>query len=59
MILPILTTMDLPDIFTLDMLPEDNHRQKMLFAPDNYAQFDMNAECRFLLPVHAQHAAAE
>jgi hypothetical protein len=26
----------LPDILTLDMLPEDNHRQKQLFAPDNY-----------------------
>jgi len=26
----------LMDIMTLDMLPEDNHRQKQLFAPDNY-----------------------
>ena len=25
-----------PDVFTLDMLPDDNHRQKLLFAPDNY-----------------------
>lgn len=24
------------DIFTLDMLPEDNRRQKLLYAPDNY-----------------------
>ena len=32
----------LPDIMTLDMLPEDNRRQKLLFAPDNYEQFDMN-----------------
>jgi len=31
----------LPDIFTLDMLPEDNHRQKLLFAPDNYEKFDV------------------
>lgn len=30
----------LPDIFTLDMLPEDNHRQKLLFAPDNYEMFN-------------------
>ena len=30
-----------PDIFTLDMLPEDNHRQKLLFAPDNYEKFDV------------------
>ncbi len=34
----------LPDIFTLDMLPEDNHRQKLLFAPDNYEMF--NAKLR-------------
>ena len=26
----------LPDIFTSDMLPEDNRRQKLLFGPDNY-----------------------
>lgn len=26
----------LADIFTLDMLPEDNRRQKLLYAPDNY-----------------------
>ncbi|HEY0742363.1 MAG TPA: VCBS repeat-containing protein [Chryseosolibacter sp.] len=31
-----------PEIFTLDMLPEDNHRQKLLMAPDNYAKFDLN-----------------
>ena len=30
-----------PDIFTLDMLPEDNHRQKLLFSPDNYEKFDL------------------
>ena len=37
----------LPDIFTLDMLPEDNHRQKMLSAPDNYEQFDINLRVGF------------
>ena len=37
----------LPDIFTLDMLPEDNHRQKMLEAPDNYALFDINLNAGF------------
>ncbi|MDQ2721606.1 MAG: VCBS repeat-containing protein [Bacteroidota bacterium] len=31
----------LPDIFTLDMLPEDNHRQKLLLAPDNYGKFNL------------------
>jgi len=31
-----------PDIFTLDMLPGDNRRQKLLFAPDNYEKFDLN-----------------
>lgn len=31
----------LPDIMTLDMLPEDNRRQKLLFAPDNYEKFDL------------------
>ncbi len=25
-----------PDIFTLDMLPESNKRQKLLYTPDNY-----------------------
>lgn len=28
-----------PDIFTLDMLPEDNRRQKLLYGPDNYEHF--------------------
>lgn len=37
----------LPDIFTLDMLPEDNHRQKLLFAPDNYEAFDLNLRAGF------------
>lgn len=31
----------LPDIFTLDMLPEDNHRQKLLTAPNNYQLFNV------------------
>lgn len=37
----------LPDIFTLDMLPEDNVRQKLLFAPDNYEKFDLNLRTGF------------
>ena len=35
------------DIFTLDMLPEDNLRQKLLMAPDNYAKFDLNVRSGF------------
>jgi hypothetical protein len=37
----------LVDIYTLDMLPEDNHRQKLLLAPDNYAKFDLNLRSGF------------
>lgn len=37
----------LPDIFTLDMLPEDNRRQKLLFAPDNYEKFDLSLRTGF------------
>ena len=37
----------LPDIFTLDMLPEDNRRQKLLFAPDNYEKFDLGLRSGF------------
>jgi hypothetical protein len=36
-----------PDIVTLDMLPEDNHRQKLLMAPDNYAKFELNVRTGF------------
>lgn len=37
----------MPDIVTLDMLPEDNRRQKLLFAPDNYEKFDLNLRSGF------------
>ncbi|MBZ5858945.1 VCBS repeat-containing protein [Flavihumibacter profundi] len=37
----------LPDIFTLDMLPEDNHRQKLLLSPDNYDKFNLNVRSGF------------
>ncbi|WP_161890178.1 VCBS repeat-containing protein [Pontibacter russatus] len=36
-----------PDIFTLDMLPEDNRRQKLLFAPDNYEKFNLSLKSGF------------
>lgn len=38
---------DFTDIFTLDMLPEDNHRQKLLLAPDNYDKFNVNVRSGF------------
>lgn len=31
----------LPDVLTLDMLPEDNHRQKLLKGPDLYDQYHL------------------
>lgn len=31
----------LPDVFTLDMLPADNHRQKLLKGPDEYDQYHL------------------
>lgn len=37
----------LQDIFTLDMLPEDNRRQKLLMGPDNVAKFEMNVQNGF------------
>jgi hypothetical protein len=30
----------LPDLFTLDMLPKDNRRQKLLFSSDNYEYYN-------------------
>lgn len=35
------------DVYTLDMLPQDNHRQKVLLAPDNYGKFDFNVQVGF------------
>lgn len=37
----------LTDIYTLDMLPEDNERQKLLLTPDNYSKFDLNIRSGF------------
>ncbi|MEO7766035.1 MAG: CRTAC1 family protein, partial [Ferruginibacter sp.] len=36
-----------PDIYTLDMLPEDNKRQKLLFGADNYESFNLNLKVGF------------
>jgi hypothetical protein len=35
------------DIFTLDMLPEGNERQKLLMAPDNFELFELNVSKGF------------
>ncbi|PCJ98731.1 MAG: RNA-binding protein [Flavobacteriaceae bacterium] len=35
------------DIFTLDMLPETNRRQKLLLSPDNYEKFNLNIRSGF------------
>ncbi|UZD21316.1 VCBS repeat-containing protein [Algoriphagus halophytocola] len=37
----------LQDIFTLDMLPEGNERQKLLLAPDNFEKFQLNVDRGF------------
>lgn len=37
----------LPDICTLDMLPEDNHRQKILAGSDNYEKFALGLRTGF------------
>lgn len=36
-----------PDILTLDMLPEDNRRQKLLFSPDNYEYYNLRLRLGF------------
>jgi hypothetical protein len=36
-----------PDIYTLDMLPEDNRRQKLLFGADNFEAFELNVKSGF------------
>ena len=36
-----------PDILTLDMLPEDNRRQKLLMAPDNYDKYALSVASGF------------
>ncbi|MHA7129077.1 VCBS repeat-containing protein [Algoriphagus namhaensis] len=35
------------DIYTLDMLPEDNERQKLLYGPENYEQYALMVERGF------------
>lgn len=37
----------LPDIVTLDMLPKDNKRQKLLFAPDNFEIYNNTVKSGF------------
>lgn len=33
-----------PDIYTADMLPEDNYRQKLLYGPDNYEHYQLSVK---------------
>jgi enediyne biosynthesis protein E4 len=33
-----------PDIYTVDMLPEDNYRQKLLYGPDNYEHYNLSVK---------------
>lgn len=35
------------DVFTLDMLPEDNRRQKLLYMPDNYELYNNQVQNGF------------
>jgi hypothetical protein len=35
------------EIYTLDMLPMDNRRQKLLLTPDNFEKFDLNLRSGF------------
>lgn len=37
----------LPDIMTLDMMPEDNKRQKLLQGPANYDKYQMQVQAGF------------
>jgi hypothetical protein len=37
----------LPDVFTLDMLPADNHRQKLLKGPDRYDHYQLLLDSGF------------
>lgn len=37
----------LPDVFTLDMLPEDNYRQKLLKGPDEYDKYQLIVDSGF------------
>lgn len=34
----------LPDIYTLDMLPEDNYRKKMIIPPSSYDKFQLSLQ---------------
>ncbi len=44
------------DIMTLDMLPEDNKRQKLLFGPEHYYVYSSMQKKRLFKSVHAQYA---
>ena len=49
----------LPDIFTLDMLPEDNRRLKLLYGPGGLRKVCDDGDAGILPTKHAQHAAGK
>ena len=48
-----------PDVMVLDMLPEDNHRQKLLKGADTYDKYMMRVDHRISSPANAQHASVK
>ncbi len=49
----------LPDMVTLDMLPESNETQKMHSGAENFDKMQFLFNKRFLLSVQPQYAAEE
>ena len=41
----------LPHICTLDMLPEDNKRQKLLFGPNEYDKFNLFVKTGYIISI--------
>ena len=44
-----------PDVMVLDMLPEDNHRQKLLKGADTYDKYMMRVDMDFIISKCAIH----
>ena len=43
------------DIVVLDMLPESNHRQKLLKGADGFDKHEMRVECWFSSSANAEY----